>query len=108
MSFPHSTFPQHWPRVLAIDWGFNAMCSVGWGAVSPNRRLYVYRHQAFYRKKIEEWAPEVRIFVDQDKPTDIVICHSANQHRGDPHTISGTDDSRIGAGSQINSGWTGN
>jgi hypothetical protein len=81
------SIPKHWPRIVAIDWGFSAMCSVGWAAISPDRRLYVYRHQSFYREKIEEWTPKVKLFIDRDQPSDIVICHSANQHRGDPHSI---------------------
>jgi hypothetical protein len=84
---PPFDIPKHWPRIMAIDWGFAAMCSIGWAAISPNRRVYIYRHQYFYREKIEEWAPKVRPFVDNDMPNDIGICHSANQHRGDPHTI---------------------
>ena len=79
--------PTHWPRIMAIDWGYTAMCSIGYAAISPEPRVYVYRHQAFFGEKIEEWAPKVKAFVDQDKPSDIIICHSANQHRGDPHTI---------------------
>jgi hypothetical protein len=79
--------PKHWPRICAIDWGYSAMCSVGWGAISPEPRVYVYRHQPFYREKIEEWAPKIKLFIDSDKPSDVVICHSANQHRGEPHTI---------------------
>ena len=79
--------PKHWPRICAIDWGYSAMCSVGWAAISPEPRVYVYRHQAFYREKITEWGPKVKLFVDQDKPNDIVICHSASQNRGDPHSI---------------------
>lgn len=84
---PPFDIPKWWPRICAIDWGYSAMCSVGWGAISPSRKLYVYRHQMFFKLKIEEWAPQVKFFVDIDKPGDIVICHSANQHRGDPHTI---------------------
>lgn len=79
--------PKHWPRLVAIDWGFAAMCSIGWAAVSPNGRIYVYRHQFFYREKIEEWAPKVKPLIQSDMPNNIIICHSANQHRGDPHTI---------------------
>lgn len=79
--------PAFWPRVVAIDWGYNAMTSVGWAAVSPSKRVYVYRHQMFSGVKIAEWASEVKLFVDKEKPKDIVICHSAGQHRGDPHTI---------------------
>jgi len=79
--------PSWWPKICAIDWGFKAKCSIGWGAISPDKKLYVYRHQYWYGKKISEWAPEVKYFIKNDLPVDIVICHSANQHRGDPHTI---------------------
>jgi len=79
--------PTWWPKIVAIDWGHKAKCSVGWGAISPNKKLYIYRHQYWYGKKISEWGPEVKYFIDKDQPADIVICHSANQHRGDPHTI---------------------
>lgn len=79
--------PQWWPKLCAIDWGYNAMCSVGWGAISPTKRLYVYRHQVFYKRKIEEWAPSVKYWIDKEQPGEVKICHSANQRRGDPHTI---------------------
>lgn len=81
------SIPNWWPKIVAIDWGFHAMCSVGYAAISPSKKIYIYRHQMFYGKKIEEWAPEVKYWVEKDNPVDIVICHSANQHRGDPHTI---------------------
>lgn len=79
--------PSHWPRICAIDWGYSAMCSVGWAAISPEPRIYVYRHQAFYREKIAEWTAKVKTFIDIDNPSDVVICHSANQHRGEAHSI---------------------
>src|SRR5215475_1489383 len=43
---PAFTIPDWWPKIVAIDWGYSAMCSVGWGAISPNQKIYVYRHQA--------------------------------------------------------------
>lgn len=79
--------PAWWPRIVAIDWGFNAMTSVGWAAVSPDRRVYFYRHQVFNGVKISIWAPEVRYFVDKEKPKIIKICHSAAQQRGEDHNI---------------------
>lgn len=79
--------PDHWPKVIAIDWGYAANCSVGFAAISPEPRTYVYRRLGFKRKKIEEWAPDVRFFVDKDKPIDAVICHSAGQNRGDAQNI---------------------
>lgn len=88
--------PSHWPRVVAIDWGFAAMCSIGWAAIAPNKKVYIYRHQHFTKVKIEVWAPLVRHYIDIDKPNDVVICHSANQHRGDPHTILEQVESALG------------
>ena len=79
--------PKWWPRVVAIDWGFSAMTSVGWGSISPDGRVYIYRHQTFTRVKIEEWAQEVKYLIEIEKPNDVVICHSATQNRGEPHTI---------------------
>src|SRR5882757_31863 len=84
---PEFEIPSWWPRIVAVDWGFTAMCSIGFGAISPNQKLYVYRHLHYYRKKIEEWCPEVKRFIDRESPSDVVICHSANQNRGEPHTI---------------------
>jgi hypothetical protein len=79
--------PSWWPKIVSIDWGFKAKCSVGWAAISPTKKVYIYRHQHWYGKKISEWSPEVKFWIEKDKPAEIVICHSANQHRGDPHTI---------------------
>lgn len=84
---PEFDIPKWWPRVVSIDWGFAAMASIGYGAISPKKRVYVYRHQMFVKEKIEEWGPKVKHWIDIDQPQDIIICHSANQHRGDPHTI---------------------
>ena len=79
--------PEWWPRIVSIDWGFNAMTSVGFAAISPNNRLYIYRHSVFYGEKIADWASKIKLFIDKENPADIVICHSASQHRGEPHTI---------------------
>lgn len=81
------TIPAFWPKIVAIDWGFNAMCSIGFAAISPNKKIYVYRHLMYYGQKIHEWAGEVKYWIDNDNPAEVIICHSANQHRGDPHTI---------------------
>lgn len=79
--------PDWWPRIVAIDWGFSAMCSIGFAAISPDRKIYIYRHLMFYATKITEWAVQVKFFIEKENPSDVVICHSANQHRGEPNTI---------------------
>jgi hypothetical protein len=79
--------PAWWPRIVAMDWGHNAMTYIAYGAISPDSRLVQYREQAFRKTKIVDWCAEVKPYIDKENPVDIVICHSANQHRGEPHTI---------------------
>src|SRR5690606_35581793 len=45
------------------------------------------RHLHFVGKKIEFWAPILKSFIVKEQPEEVVICHSANQDRGTPHTI---------------------
>lgn len=80
--------PDWWPRLLAIDWGFSAMCCALWGAVSPEGRLYVYREQTWKQKKISEWGADIARLSQGEKISDVVICQSASQQRGDELTIS--------------------
>lgn len=80
-SFP---IPEWWPRILSIDWGKRAMCYAMWGAISPSRRVYVYRERAWYNRDIPYWASEVRSIHDEmnEKPIQMVLCGSAWQQRG--------------------------
>lgn len=79
--------PFWWPRILAIDWGFAAFTVGGWGAISPDGRIYIYRVYAARGKQIKDWTAEI---CNLSKGENIVlakICHSANQNRGEPLTI---------------------
>ena len=79
--------PAWWPRILIGDWGFAAMTWLGWGAISPNKRLYIYREQSWIKTKIEEWAPVVKELIAIDHPRLIKFCKSAGQEHGQEHTI---------------------
>lgn len=79
--------PVWWPRFTVIDWGFAAMNYVGYYAVSPTKKLYLYRERTFLKTKIEEWAPIVKDDVDRENPKIIKVCKSAAQERGQEHTI---------------------
>lgn len=79
--------PFWWPRILAIDWGFTALTVAGWGAVSPDGRIYVYRVYAVKGKQIKDWTVDV---ANLSKGENIVlarICHSAADNRGESLTI---------------------
>lgn len=79
--------PFWWPKIIAIDWGFTALTVVGWGAISPDGRVYIYRTYAVKGKQIKDWATEIANLSAKENIVDAVICHSAAQNRGEPHTI---------------------
>lgn len=79
--------PEWWPRMVIGDWGFAAMCYIGFYAISPDRRLYLYREIYWYKTKISVWAPIVKGFIDIEHPKIIKFCRSAAQDRGQEHTI---------------------
>jgi len=79
--------PDWWPKVVVGDWGFSAMTWVGYAAISPNRRVYLYREQIFVKTKIEEWAPYVKQHIDRENPRFVKFCQSAADQRGQEQTI---------------------
>lgn len=79
--------PSYWPRILIGDWGMRAMCWIGFAAISPTGRVYVYRELAFKGQKIEQWAPTVKYFIEKEKPRIVKFCKSAGQDRGTEHTV---------------------
>jgi len=79
--------PDWWPRIIAIDWGWNAMTFIIWGAVSPSGRLFIYRTWSWSRTPIKIWAKEASDLTKDEVIDDLVVCHSAGQHRGEELTI---------------------
>jgi hypothetical protein len=93
--------PEWWPKVVAIDWGYAAMTWVGYGAISPSQKVFIYREQSFQREMIESWAGKVKEWIDRENPRDIVICRSAAQNRGEPHTILEQVSTALGRGVRL-------
>lgn len=81
---PAFDIPEWWPRVLSIDWGKTAMCYAMWGAIGPDRRVYVYRERGWRGRDISHWASEIREIHDEahEVPVITVLCGSAWQNRG--------------------------
>jgi hypothetical protein len=84
---PEFMIPDYWPRIVVGDWGFAAMTWIGFGAISPQRQLYIYRELHWTKTKIEEWAPFVKEFIDMENPRLIKFCKSAGKELGQEHTI---------------------
>lgn len=79
--------PDWWPRMVIGDWGFAAMCYIGFYAISPSKRLYLYRELYWLKTKISDWAAVVKDLCDKENPRVIKFCKSAAQDRGQEHTI---------------------
>jgi hypothetical protein len=88
--------PAWWPRIVIGDWGFAAMTWIGYAAISPSRRVYIYREQHWVKTKIAEWAPHVKLYVDKESPRLIRFCKSAGQDRGQEHTIQQQIEDELG------------
>jgi hypothetical protein len=84
---PPFEIPDWWPRMYIGDWGYRAMTYIGFYAISPKRRLYLYRELYWYKTKIEEWGPLVKEWADKEHPRVIKFCQSVAQDRGQDHTI---------------------
>lgn len=79
--------PDWWPRILCIDWGYSAMTFAIWAAIAPNGRVYIYRTQEWTKTKIKVWTRELANLSGEEVFEDVVVCHSANQNRGEDLTI---------------------
>jgi hypothetical protein len=83
---PPFAIPEFWPKFAIIDWGFRANNWVGFFAVSPNKRLYLYRELVWTKTKIAEWGPIVKSYLPKEIRF-VKVCKSAGQDRGQDHTI---------------------
>ena len=92
---PHD-IPAWWPRMIIGDWGFAAMTYIGFYAISPSKRLYLYRELYWLKTKIEEWAPIIRDYIERENPEVIKFCKSVSQERGQEHTIQQQIEAAIG------------
>ena len=72
------------------------MTYIGFYAISPSRRLYLYRELYWLKTKIEEWAPHVKDFCDTESPRVVKFCKSAGQDRGQEHTIQQQIEAALG------------
>lgn len=88
--------PAWWPRMVIGDWGFAAMTYIGFYAISPRKRLYLYRELYWLKTKIEEWAPVIKDYVDRECPRTVKFCKSASQERGQEHTIQEQIETALG------------
>lgn len=93
---PSFIIPEWWPKMIIGDWGFAAMTYIGYYAISPTKRMYLYKERNFLKTKISEWAPIVKDDMDRDNPKVVKFCRSASQDRGQDHTIQQQIEEELG------------
>ena len=81
--------PYWWPKLAAIDWGYAANCWMGWAAISPERRIFMYREMMFKKTKISTWASEFASATSSDGNfLGVWLDPSAWQNRGEEESIA--------------------
>lgn len=82
--------PEFAPEIISIDWGYEAKLWCGFGAILPNKRVYIHKEYSVHRTKISTWATEIGRMADQIKDNLVctVLCKSAWQNRGDDKTLA--------------------
>jgi hypothetical protein len=88
--------PHWWPKFICGDWGHRVMTYICFIAISPDFRVYVYRELYWTGIKIQEWAPVLRSFIEQEQPRIIKFCQSVSQNHGNEHTIREQIETAIG------------
>lgn len=86
--------PWFWPKILSIDWGYDAMTHALWWAINPlpdekyPGKLYIFREYAAKKEKISTWAGNLKALSLGEDLRDVVLDPSAFGHRGDEKTIA--------------------
>lgn len=80
--------PSWWPKILGIDWGFDAHTVAYWGAISPDDRIYIYREYAKRNAYVKEWGADIARLSQYDMNIRRIVLDDAAWHkRGDEKTI---------------------
>lgn len=80
--------PDWWPKIVAIDWGYDHSTAVIWGAISPEGRKYIYRIYSCRKTSIKIWGADIQREGQNDQTVvDYVIDPSALINVGAEKTI---------------------
>lgn len=80
--------PSFWPRLLAIDWGYKASTFAMWAAISPNKRVYIYRCYSVKQKTVRVWGSDIGRLSQGEVIVRNPLDPSAWQSRGHEMTIA--------------------
>lgn len=81
--------PYYWPRIIGVDWGHSANTWVGWAAISPERRMYLYDEFVINKATIKTWTQELyrRSIKDLTSIKSVIVDPSAWKNEGHEQSI---------------------
>lgn len=75
--------PKYSPKLITIDWGYDANCYVSWASLLPKKRVVIYREYCEREKTVEQWATDIaEQSLKDENIIGIYIDPSAWQNRG--------------------------
>jgi hypothetical protein len=80
---PAHPIPKHWPCVLAMDWGFSAYFYAMWGAIAPNKRVYIFKEYAEKGRLTSEAGADICNLSRDVNIVDIVVDPATKQKTGE-------------------------
>ncbi len=89
------------------DWGMAAMTYVGFFAISPTGRLYLYRELFWVGEKIGIWGPLLKSYIDRENVRTVRFCRSTAQDHGQEHTIQSQIETELGRSIELSTNKTG-
>lgn len=76
------TIPGHWPRYMAIDFGYQSPLVCLWGAVDPQSKvLYIYREWYMTQMTVEEHAKMLKKLSAGDPQPVAIVCDHDREGR---------------------------
>ena len=75
-------------KLVGFDWGYNHPGCAAWIAVTPDLRVYAYREIYQNEKNPQDWANQMKIFLQIEKVSEVVLPHDCFAHLGGNETIA--------------------
>ncbi len=80
--------PEWWPKIVAVDWGWSALTWAGFGAISPDNRVILYREYVARKTYIANWGADLaRVSQFDGNIKGRILDPSAWFNRGEPKQI---------------------
>lgn len=85
---PGFPIPAWWPKILAIDWGYDHKTVALLAAIAPDGRVYIYKEYVVRKTNISVWAADLaRMCQFEENIVAKVIDPSARTSRGEEKNI---------------------